>query len=110
MNILKIHKILLFLICAIILFSCSKDVYFSGISENSFNEIKENYQNIDYSKEDIITIIGPPMVQEDSDNLWIYRLKKEKGNLTIKNTLYNKTLKLKFKNNILESIEEINLN
>ena len=58
-NILKIHKIFLAILCSIILLSCSKDVYFSGISENSFNEIKENYQKIDYSKEDIITIIGP---------------------------------------------------
>ena len=69
MNILKIHKIFLALLLSIILFSCSKDVYFSGISENSFNEIKENYQKIDYSKEDIITIIGPPLIKENLENL-----------------------------------------
>ena len=50
------------------------------------------------------------MVEEDSNNLWIYRIKKEKGNYTIKKIIYNKTLKLKFKNNILESVEEIKLN
>ena len=43
----------------------SKDVYFSGISENSFNEIKENYQKISYSKDNVIAIIGPPLIKED---------------------------------------------
>ena len=110
MNILKIHKILLALLFSIILFSCSKDVYFSGISENSFNEIKENYQKIDYSKEDIITIIGPPLIKENLENLWIYRADKKKGIAAFKQTVYNKTLKLKFENNILRSVEEIDLN
>ena len=109
-NILKIHKILLALLCSIILFSCSKDVYFSGISENSFNEIKENYKKIDYSKEDIITIIGPPLIKENLENLWIYRTDKKKGIAAFKQTVYNKTLKLKFENNILRSVEEIDLN
>ena len=47
------------LLSPIILFSCSKDTYFSGISETRLNEIKENYQNVNYSKEDVIAIIGP---------------------------------------------------
>ena len=98
------------LLSSIILFSCSKDTYFSGISENSFNEITENYQKIDYSKEDIITIIGPPLIKENSDNLWIYRTDKKKGIAAFKQTVYNKTLKFKFENNILRSVEEINLN
>ena len=85
---------------SIILFSCSKDVYFSGISENSFNEIKENYQKIDYSKEDIITIIGPPLIKENLENLWIYRTDKKKGIAAFKQLVYNKTLKLKFEDNI----------
>ena len=110
MNILKIHKILLALICSIILFSCSKDVYFSGISENSFNEIKENYKKIDYSKEDVITIIGNPLIKESSENLWIYRTDKKKGIAAFKQTVYNKTLNLKFEDNILRSVEEIELN
>ena len=54
------------LLSSIVLFSCSKDTYFSGISETSFNEIKENYQNINYSKEDVIAIIGPPLIKEKS--------------------------------------------
>ena len=85
-------------------------MYFSGISENSFNEIKENYQKIDYSKDDIITIIGPPLIKEKLENLWIYKIDKKKGIAAFKQTVYNKTLKLKFENNILRSVEEIDLN
>ena len=65
------------LLSSIILFSCSKEVYFSGISETSFNEIKENYQNVNYSKEDVIAIIGPPLIKEKSNNLWIYGTDKK---------------------------------
>ena len=110
MNILKIHKIFIALFCSIILFSCSKNLYFSGISEDSFNEIKENYQIIDYSKEDVITIIGHPLIKEDSESLWIYRTDKKKGIAAFKETVYNKTLKLKFEDNILRSVKEIDLN
>ena len=98
------------LLSLIILFSCSKDTYFSGISENSLNKIKENYQKIDYSKEDVIAIIGPPLVKENSDNLWIYRTDKKTGIAAFKQTVYNKTLKFEFRDNILRSVEEINLN
>ena len=98
------------LLSSIILFSCSKDTYLSGISETSFNEIKENYQNINYTKEDVIAIIGPPLIKENLDNLWIYRIDKKTGIAAFKQTVYNKTLKLKFENNILRSVEEINLN
>ena len=98
------------LLSSIILFSCSKEVYFSGISENSLSEIKDNYQKINYSKEDVIAIIGPPLIKEKSNNLWIYRTDKKIGVAAFKQTVYNKTLKLKFENNILRSVEEINLN
>ena len=98
------------LFSTIILFSCSKDTYFSGISETSFNEIKENYQNIDYSKDDLLKIIGPPLIKENSDNLWIYRTDKKTGIAAFKRTIYNKTIKLKFEDNILKLVEEINLN
>ena len=98
------------LLSSIILLSCSKDTYFSGISETSFNEIKENYQNINYSKEDVITIIGPPLIKEKSNNLWIYGIDKKTGFAAFKQTVYNKTLKLKFEDNILRTVEEINLN
>ena len=98
------------LLSSIILFSCSKEVYFSGISETSFNEIKENYQNINYSKDDVLKIIGPPLITDNSDNLWIYRTDKKTGIAAFKQTVYNKTLKFKFEDNILRSVEELNLN
>ena len=98
------------LLSSIILFSCSKDTYFSGISETSINEIKENYENINYSKEDVISIIGPPLIKENSNNLWIYRTDKKTGIAAFKQTVYNKTLKLRFKGEILRSVKEINLN
>ena len=98
------------LLSSIILFSCSKDTYFSGISETSINEIKENYENINYSKEDVISIIGPPLIKENSNNLWIYRTDKKTGIAAFKQTVYNKTLKFKFEDNILRSVEEIILN
>ena len=110
MNISKKFIILIFLLFSSIVISCSKDLHFSGISENSVNEILENYQNKNYSKEDVINIIGSPLVTEDSDNLWIYRMEKEQGNATFKKSVYNKTLKLRFKANVLRSVEEINLN
>ena len=110
MNISKKFIILIFLLFSSIVISCSKDLHFSGISENSVNEILENYQNKSYSKEDVINIIGSPLVTENSDNLWIYRMKKEQGNATFKKSVYNKTLKLRFDENVLRSVEEINLN
>ena len=110
MNILKIPLIFVALFSSIVLISCSKDTYFSGISETSFNEIKENYQNINYSKDDVLKIIGPPLIKENSDNLWIYRIDKKTGIAAFKQTIYNKTLKFEFENNILRSVEEVILN
>ena len=110
MNISNKFIFLIFLLFSSILISCSKDLHFSGISENSVNEILQNYQNNNYSKEDVINIIGSPLITEDSENLWIYRMKKERGNTTFKKSIYNKTLKLRFEKNVLKSVEEINLN
>ena len=110
MNISKKCKILIFLLITLISISCSKDIHFSGISENSLNEILQNYQNKDYSKKDIFNTIGSPLVTEDSNNLWIYRMTKEQGNDTFKKSIYNKTLKLRFDEDVLRSVEEINLN
>ena len=109
MNIFKKLSKLVFVVTSSIFLSCSKDVHFSGISENSLNKIKENYLTQNYTKEEISKIIGSPLIQENSGNLWIYRLEKEQGNITFKKSLFNKTLKLKFENNILRSVEEINL-
>ena len=101
---------IILLIAPLYFLSCSKDVHYSGISENSLKQVTENYLTQDYTKEEISMIIGSPLIQENSGNLWIYRLEKEKGNITFKTTLFNKTLKLKFENNILRSVEEIDLN
>ena len=109
MNISKKFIILIFLLFTSILISCSKDLHFSGISENGLNKILENYQNKNYSKEDVINIIGSPLVTEESDNLWIYRMEKEQGNATFKKSIYNKTLKLRFDENVLRSVEEIKI-
>jgi len=110
MNISKKFIILIFLLFSSIVISCSKDLHFSGISENSVNEILDNYQKKNFSKEDVINIIGSPLITEDSDNLWIYRMEKEQGNATFKKSIYNKTLKLRFDENVLRSVEEVNLN
>ena len=110
MNISKKIIFLIFLLFSSVLISCSKDLHFSGVSENSVNEILQNYQNNNYSKEDIINIIGSPLVTEDSGNLWIYRMEKEQGNATFKKSIYTKTIKLRFEANVLRSVEEINLN
>ena len=110
MNISKKFIILILLLFSSIIISCSKALHFSGISEDSVNEILQNYQKNNYSKEDVINIIGSPLVTEDSDNLWIYRMEKEQGNATFKKSIYNKTLKLRFDENVLRSVEEINLN
>ena len=107
---LKGYVLVICLFFAIFLNSCSKELYFSGISENSLNEIKQNYQSQEYTKEDIAKLIGSPLVQENSGNLWIYNLVKEQGNASFKKTIYNKTLKLKFEKNVLRSVEEINVN
>ena len=75
-NILKIKSFLLIVSLLLVLSSCVNEVHFSGINENKYQKIYENYKTNDYSKEDIINILGPPMVEEDSNNLWIYKIKK----------------------------------
>ena len=110
MNILKNYRFFYLILATFFLFSCSKDIHFSGISEASFIQLNENYLIQELTKSDVIEILGAPLVTENSENLWIYRAKKEQGNVTFKKVIYNKTLKLYFENNILRSVEEINLN
>ena len=110
MNIFKNLSAIIIVITSFFFLSCSKDLHFSGISENSLNQVMEDYLTRDYSKEEISMIIGAPLIQENSGDLWIYRIKKEQGNITFKKSVFNKTLKFKFENNILRSVEEINLN
>jgi len=109
-NILKKFRFFYLILATFSLFSCSKDINFSGISEASFIQLNESYLTQELTKSDVIEILGTPLVTENSENLWIYRTEKEQGNATFKKILYNKTLKLYFENNILRSVEEINLN
>ena len=110
MNILKKLRFFYLILATFFLFSCSKDIHFSGVSENSIINLTESYLSQEFTKNDIINILGTPLVTENSEDLWIYRTKKEQGNATFKKVIYNKTLKLYFENNILRSVEEINLN
>tara|TARA_Y200000002_G_scaffold370484_1_gene366068 strand:+ start:398 stop:730 length:333 start_codon:yes stop_codon:yes gene_type:complete len=109
-NIFKKLNVITLIISSLFILSCSKDLHYSGISENSLNQVAENYLNKDYTKEEISIIIGTPLIQENSGDLWIYRLEKQQGSLAFKKSLFNKTLKLKFEDNILRSVEEININ
>ena len=110
MNILKIVKSSYLILATFFLISCSKDLHFSGISEKSLNILNNSYLSQDLTKSDVIEILGTPLVTENSESLWIYRIEKEQGNATFKKTIYNKTLKLYFEDNVLRSVEEINLN
>ena len=109
MNIFKRLNIIHIVIVLVFFSACSKDLHFSGISENTVEKISQNYLVKDYTKEEIKRILGSPIITEDLDNLWIYSLQKELGNAAFKKTLYNKTLKLKFDNNVLRSVEEVDL-
>lgn len=109
-NIFKINYYLILLFLSLALINCSSEYHYYGLNENKYNKIYENYNSINYSKDEIKKIFGPPMVKENSGDLWIYRIKKEKGNYIIKKVIFNKTIKLKFNNNNLESIEEVSLN
>ena len=110
MNILKKVRFFCLILATFYILSCSKDLHFSGISENSLNLLNENYLVKDLTKSEVIEMLGTPLVTENSENLWIYRIEKEQGNATFKKIIYNKTLKLYFENNVLRSVEEINLN
>ena len=110
MNILKRISFLIFFFLSICFFSCSKDLYFKGVSQGAIDIINDEYLTKEYSKEEIAKLIGYPIVQENSGDLWIYHLEKKRGDATFQKTIYNKTLKLKFENNILRSVEEIHTN
>jgi outer membrane protein assembly factor BamE (lipoprotein component of BamABCDE complex) len=109
-NILKKLRFFYLILATFFLFNCSKDTHFSGISEASFIQLNESYLTQELTKSNVIEMLGAPLITENSEDLWIYRTKKEQGNATFKKIIYNKTLKLYFENNILRSVEEINLN
>ena len=108
MNKLKKVQILsTFLVLFLLLISCSKRNFYSGISEGGYVELKSNYQSVNYTKELILNFLGSPLIKESNNNLWIYTSSKDYGNETFKKNVYNKTLKLYFINNILVDIKEI---
>ena len=70
----------------------------------------DNYTISEFTKNDVILYLGTPLVTENSQNLWIYRIEKEQGNANFKKNIFNKTLKLYFENNILRSVEIVKFN
>ena len=89
--------------------SCSKQNYYSGVSENIIDELSLNYQSQKYSKEQVLSKLGTPLIRENNGDLWIYKSSKVYGNETFKKNIYNKTLKFYFSNNILIDFKELSL-
>ena len=79
MNILKKFRFFYLILATFSLFSCSKDINFSGISEASFIQLNESYLTQELTKSDVLEILGAPLVTENSESLWIYRIEKEQG-------------------------------
>jgi outer membrane protein assembly factor BamE (lipoprotein component of BamABCDE complex) len=89
--------------------SCSKQNYYSGVSENIIDELSVNYQSQKYSKEQVLSKLGTPLIKENNGDLWIYKSSKDYGNETFRKNIYNKTLKFYFSNNVLIDYKELNL-
>ena len=91
-----------------ILVSCTKQYFYSGLSEKNYQLLLDSYNSESLiSKSDIINTIGNPLIQENEGNLWIYRSSKDKGNETFRANIYNITIKFFFEENILIDIIEI---
>ncbi len=105
----KIFILIPFLLLYLSVSSCSKQYFYSGVSENVFQELLSTYQFKNYTKKIILSSLGAPLVIEDNGDLWIYSSSKDHGNETFKKKIYNKTLKLYFLNSILYDIKEISL-
>jgi hypothetical protein len=95
------------LFISLIFSGCSKQYFYSGIVENSYQEIYSNYEKQKYSKEYIVDLIGPPLVKDLNNNLWIYSISKEYGNESFKKIIYKKSIKMYFTNNNLSNILEV---
>ena len=89
--------------------SCSKQNYYSGVSANIIEELSLNYQSQTYTKEQVLSKLGTPLVKENNGDLWIYKSSKDYGNETFRKNIYNKTLKIYFSNNVLIDFKEFNL-
>ena len=89
--------------------SCSKQNYYSGVSENIIEELSLNYQSEKYSKEQVLSKLGSPLIKENNGDLWIYKSSKDYGNETFRKNIYSKTLKIYFSNDVLIDFKELNL-
>ena len=89
--------------------SCSKQNYYSGVSENIIEELLLNYQSENYTKVQVISKLGSPLIKENNGDLWIYKSSKDYGSETFRKNIYNKTLKIYFSNNILIDFKELSL-
>jgi outer membrane protein assembly factor BamE (lipoprotein component of BamABCDE complex) len=69
--------------------SCSKQNYYSGVSENIIDELSVNYQSQKYSKEQVLSKLGTPLIKENNGDLWIYKNSKDYGNETFRKNIYN---------------------
>ena len=108
MNKLKKVQILIgFLILFLLSISCTKQYFYSGISESVIQKLTTEYETSNYTKELIIESLGAPLVKENNGDLWIYSSSKLSGNETFRKIVYKKTIKLYFSNNILINIEEL---
>jgi outer membrane protein assembly factor BamE (lipoprotein component of BamABCDE complex) len=109
-NRLKKFNILIgFMILILSTSSCTKQNYYSGISENIIEELLLNYQSEKYTKEQVLSRLGTPLIKESNGDLWIYKSSKGYGNETFRKNIYNKTLKMYFSNNVLIDFKELNL-
>lgn len=104
----KISVLIAYLFIVFLNLGCSKNYYYSGVSEDIYNDIYENYKSNNFSKEYISDLIGQPLVKDNGMNLWIYQISKKSGNATFKKAVYNKNIKLYFEDNILINIAETN--
>ena len=89
--------------------SCSKQNYYSGVSENIIEELLLNYKSENYTKGQVISKLGSPLIKENNGDLWIYKSSKDYGSETFRKNIYNKTLKIYFSNNILIDFKELSL-
>jgi outer membrane protein assembly factor BamE (lipoprotein component of BamABCDE complex) len=109
-NRLKKFNILIgFMVLILSVSSCSKQNYYSGVSENIIEELLLTYQSEKYTKEQVLSKLGAPLITENNGDLWIYKSSKDYGNETFRQNIYNKTLKIYYSNNVLVEFKELNL-
>jgi hypothetical protein len=86
-NILKKFRFFYLILATFSLFSCSKDIHFSGISEASFIQLNESYLTQELTKSDVIEMLGAPLVTENSETYGFIELKKNRAMQRLKKSL-----------------------